>query len=87
MPLFPSTRKRDAAPGRVQSASRPAPADSDNDGLTDDHEALRGTDPGNPDTDGDGLTDGFEVAWGSSPLGAVDECRHFDANHLSRFDS
>lgn len=36
-------------------------ADSDGDGLPDDLEAVRGTDPLNPDTDGDGLTDGEEV--------------------------
>ncbi len=38
-----------------------APADSDNDGLTDDEENTLGTDPNDPDTDGDGLTDGEEV--------------------------
>jgi len=37
------------------------PIDSDGDGLTDDIEALLGTDPLNPDTDGDGLLDGQEV--------------------------
>ena len=34
--------------------------DSDGDGLTDDDEAIRGTDPENPDTDGDGWNDGDE---------------------------
>ena len=44
--------------------------DSDSDGLTDQQEAERGTDPNNPDTDGDGLTDGEEVSIGSDPLKA-----------------
>lgn len=38
------------------------PADRDNDGLTDDEEALFGTDPDNPDTDGDGIIDGRDLA-------------------------
>jgi hypothetical protein len=39
----------------------PAPvADSDGDGLTDEEEAIIGTDPLNPDTDGDGVGDGIE---------------------------
>ncbi|GEM_PF-403606 len=37
------------------------PADSDNDGLTDDYERKIGTNPNNPDSDGDGLKDGEEV--------------------------
>lgn len=37
------------------------PIDTDNDGLTDEEEALLGTDPENPDTDGDDLTDSLEV--------------------------
>ncbi|GBC59360.1 hypothetical protein DENIS_0299 [Desulfonema ishimotonii] len=41
--------------------------DADNDGLTDDEEAERGTDPNNPDSDGDGLTDGEEVAQDTDP--------------------
>ncbi|MFT6045670.1 MAG: hypothetical protein ACI9WC_001371, partial [Arenicella sp.] len=35
--------------------------DQDDDGLTNDEEAILGTDPTNPDTDGDGLKDGEEV--------------------------
>ncbi len=42
--------------------------DSDNDGLKDWEEALRGTDPNNPDTDGDGTPDGQEVKEGRNPL-------------------
>ena len=45
----------------------PDPNDPDNDGLTNDVEAIAGTDPNNPDTDGDGLTDGQEVALGTDP--------------------
>jgi hypothetical protein len=37
------------------------PDDSDGDGLDDDDEILRGTDPADTDTDDDGLSDGFEV--------------------------
>ena len=45
------------------------PKDSDGDGLTDDEEAKRGTDPFNKDTDGDGLTDGDEVnVYKTNPL-------------------
>ena len=42
--------------------------DSDQDGLSNDEEALYGTDPLNPDTDGDGYTDGVEVKSGYDPL-------------------
>lgn len=37
------------------------PGDLDHDGLSDEDEALKGTDPNNPDTDGDALLDGWEV--------------------------
>lgn len=39
-----------------------APADTDGDGLNDEQEATRGTDPSVADTDGDGLSDGDEVS-------------------------
>ncbi len=42
--------------------------DSDGDGLTDDDEINRGTNPNNPDTDGDGRNDGLEVNEGTDPL-------------------
>ncbi|MDW7549711.1 hypothetical protein [Pseudoalteromonas peptidolytica] len=49
------------------SSLNDAPVDSDGDGLTDDEEATRGTDPNNPDTDGDGVLDGDEVTNGTDP--------------------
>ncbi len=42
--------------------------DTDQDGLTDEQEAARGTDPKNPDSDGDGSSDGAEIAAGTNPL-------------------
>lgn len=47
--------------------------DSDGDGLLDDDEEQRGTDPKNPDTDGGGLSDGEEVNAGSDPLHYQDD--------------
>lgn len=63
-----------AAPAPAPTAPAPPPAldpagDEDGDGLTNEEEALRGTDPFNPDTDGDGLTDAVEVfETGTDPL-------------------
>jgi len=48
----------------------PGTADVDGDGLNNDDETQRGTDPANPDTDGDGFLDGLEVQLGSDPLSA-----------------
>ncbi len=48
----------------------PGTADIDGDGLNNDDETQRGTDPLNPDTDGDGFLDGLEVQFGSDPLSA-----------------
>ena len=42
--------------------------DTDRDGVPDDEEARRGTDPNNPDSDGDGLPDGEELRYGADPL-------------------
>ncbi len=42
--------------------------DSDHDGLPDDDERARGTDPTREDTDGDGVADGVEVLAGTDPL-------------------
>lgn len=46
----------------------PGTPDIDSDGISNDDEKSRGTDPSNPDTDGDGFIDGFEVEFGSDPL-------------------
>jgi hypothetical protein len=45
-----------------------ANGDPDHDGLTNEEEFKRGTNPNNPDTDGDTWTDGQEVAAGTDPL-------------------
>jgi hypothetical protein len=45
-----------------------AAIDTDGDGVSDDEERRRGTDPNNPDTDGDGLDDGEERRYGTDPL-------------------
>ena len=42
--------------------------DSDGDGISDEDEAINGTDPNQADTDGDGLTDGEEDQLGTNPL-------------------
>ncbi len=51
----------------VGSDDVPTEDDSDNDGLTDDEEAILGTDPNDPDSDNDGIEDGDEVAGGDDP--------------------
>jgi hypothetical protein len=58
--------------GNGSPDASPAPPDagidSDGDGVPDDQERLRGTDPGNADSDGDGLPDGEEIRRGADPL-------------------
>ena len=49
-----------------------ATLDSDGDGLSDEVEIARGTNPYSPDSDGDGVPDGQEVAEGTDPLNASD---------------
>lgn len=44
------------------------PLDSDGDGLTDEDEAARGTNPMSNDSDGDGVFDGYEGSVGLNPL-------------------
>lgn len=51
----------------ASGVSAAAPVDTDGDGLTDQQEALLGTDPHLKDTDGDGYPDGVEVNAGYSP--------------------
>lgn len=41
--------------------------DADGDGLTDEEEVARGSDPARADTDGDGYSDGVEVQYSSDP--------------------
>ena len=57
----------DQSPSPSSSPSPQNTTDTDRDGLTDDEEALLGTDPSNPDTDSDALADGDEVRRGTDP--------------------
>ncbi len=50
--------------------TNPCLADTDDDGLNDGDEVIRGTDPRKPDTDDDGLNDGDEVIQGTDPSNA-----------------
>lgn len=56
--------------------------DADADGLTDEEEALRGTNPVDADSDGDGVPDGYEVEHGFDPLDASDGAADTDADGL-----
>ncbi len=53
--------------GTTTPPPAPRPGDRDADGLPDEDEATRGTDPDNQDTDGDGISDGVEVLAGTDP--------------------
>lgn len=58
--------------------------DSDGDGLSDDMEAIIGTDPTNPDTDGGGTKDGDEVANGTDPIATpADDVEDYDGDGMS----
>ena len=48
--------------------SDPYNPDTDEDGLNDGDELMRGTYVDDPDSDGDGVSDGDEVASGTDPL-------------------
>lgn len=52
----------------MKSISGDSNLDQDHDGLTDQEEAIMGTDYKNPDTDGDGVDDFWETAFGLDPL-------------------
>lgn len=53
----------------IDSATAAVQSDSDQDGLSDEDERLRGTDPNSVDTDKDGLTDFEEIdKYGTDPL-------------------
>lgn len=55
--------------GGDETTEEPAPVDTDGDGITDEEEARRGTDPNSADTDGDGLNDSDEIEeYGTDPL-------------------
>lgn len=69
------------------------PDDHDGDGLTDDEEQTRGTDPDDPDTDDDALSDGAEVLqYSSDPLdpdtddGGVDDGTEVNEDHTDPLD-
>jgi hypothetical protein len=49
----------------------PAPRDDDADGLSNEDELARGTDPNAADTDGDGYEDGVEVLAGTDPANST----------------
>ena len=66
-PGQPTPLPNNMTPGN-NTTTPPAGADSDFDGLSDEEERQRGSDPMNPDTDGDGLKDGEEVAAGTNPV-------------------
>jgi LysM repeat protein len=52
----------------TEEAAGEEPGDSDSDGLSDEDEAVLGTNPYSPDSDGDGLWDIDELDWGTDPL-------------------
>ena len=52
---------------QIGFGTNPLSTDSDDDGLTDGHEASTGTGPMAPDSDGDGLQDGWEQTHGLDP--------------------
>lgn len=64
-PSNTSPENTEAAPSKTNPL-----ADSDNDGLPDWEEELRGTNPQSPDTDDDGTSDKEEARLGRNPLAA-----------------
>ena len=58
-PLTPTQQPTTPAPAQPEQPTEPV--DSDRDGITDEEEALYGTNPNGVDTDDDGLTDRDEV--------------------------
>lgn len=63
-----SARRGDGSEGFLSKAA--SNDDSDHDGVTDEQEALAGTDPSDPDSDHDGLTDAQEMEYGTDPRAA-----------------
>lgn len=72
VPRLPTDTVRHHDLGKTTDTTEETPPstspDSDQDGLSDDDERRRGTDPNDPDSDDDGRTDGQEVQEGSNPL-------------------
>jgi hypothetical protein len=66
----PDAGDPDTVPYTVTDTT-PPPPDADNDGISDDDEIARGTDPYDEDSDDDGLGDGVEVLAGTDPLDAA----------------
>lgn len=64
----------DAPESRVPATQVVDVDDRDGDGVANDAELARGTDPDNPDTDGDGRIDGAEIVIGSDPARADTVC-------------
>jgi|GEM_PF-1792538 len=69
--------------------TQPVEVDSDNDGLIDDLEMLKGTDKNTADTDKDGLTDGDEVLkYETDPLKLdTDSDELSDGDEINKFQS
>jgi hypothetical protein len=69
-----------APPTATPSPTPVAQVDTDRDGLFNDDEGTRGTNPNNRDTDGDGWEDGLEVAIGTDPLDPTSPADDTDAD-------
>lgn len=81
LPLTAITRTNERWTQYITYSTLTSVQDSDRDGLTDEQEALRGTDPFNKDTDGDGIEDGVEVAIGTDPLDPNDPADRTDSDN------
>jgi len=68
---------------KTRLADRVAARDGDMDGLSNDDESQRGTNPAVADTDQDGKTDGAEVLSGGDPLVSGESYADTDADGLS----
>ncbi|MBI5489232.1 MAG: VWA domain-containing protein [Deltaproteobacteria bacterium] len=66
--VLPDTPPADDGTGAEDARPEVLPVDTDADGLSDDDEAILGTDPTLEDTDGDGFSDGVEHLAGTDPL-------------------
>lgn len=82
-----SARSDGADQGIVINATAAPFADTDDDGLLDELEALYGTDAQNPDTDDDQYADGIEVEKGYEPLNPAKNKRMVDLALVARLSS